>query len=101
MMSPSTIPPVVTAETLCDHIEMLGGEQRTLRGVDNSILLIPPDAVFKLLSTSMRELMRAVRVQKPYLPVDNTFSKMLMEPHRVPTRGTLLRLLREASHQVM
>ena len=101
MMRSSTIPPVVTAETLCDYIEMLDGEQKKFRGVDNSALLIPLDAVFKLLNTSIRELMRAVRVRKPYLPVDKTFSKMLIEPHRVPTRGTLLRLLREAPHQLM
>lgn len=100
-MSSSTIPPVITAETLCDYIEMLDGEQRTFRGVNNSALLIPIEAVLKLLNTSMGELLRAVRVQKPYLPVDKTFSKMLMEPHRVPSRGTLLRLLREAPHQLM
>lgn len=44
-MSSSAIPPVVTAETLCDYIEMLDGEQRTFRGVNNSALLIPIEAV--------------------------------------------------------
>lgn len=91
----------VTVETLCDYIEALDGEQRIFRGVNNSALLIPVEAVLELLNTSLREVVRAARVHKPYLPVDKTLSKMLIEPHRVPARGTLLRLLREVPHQSM
>lgn len=101
MMSSSFIPPNVTVETLCDYIEMLDEKQRVFRGVSNSALLIPVEGVLKLLNTSLRELLRAVRVHKPYLPVDKTFSKLIMEPHRTPSRGTLLRILREAPHQQM
>lgn len=100
-MSSSVISPIVTVETLCDYIEALDGEQRIFRGVNSSALLIPVEAVLKLLNTSLREAARAARVHKPYLPVDKTFSKMLMEPSRVPPRRTLLRLLREVPHQSM
>lgn len=100
MMSPSSVPPIVTVETLCDYIEGLDG-QRTFRGVNNNALLIPFDAVLKLLDTSLLELMRAARVHRPHLPVDKTLSRLLKEPQRVPARGMLSRLLREAPHQLM
>ena len=100
-MSSSDIPSFVTVETLCDYIEALDGDQVIFRGVNNSALLIPVEAVFKLINTSLGEVVRAARVHKPYLPVDKTLSKLLKEPHQTPTRGTLLRLLREAPHRSM
>jgi hypothetical protein len=91
----------VTVETLCDYIKSLDGEQKKYRGVTNSALLIPVEAVFKLLNTSFQEVVRAARIHKPYLPVDKTFLKMMKSPHQVPSRGTLLRLLRDAPHDTI
>jgi hypothetical protein len=91
----------VTVETLCDYIEALDGDQRVFRKVNNNALLVPVEAVFKLLHTSLQEVARAARIHKPYLPVDKTFLKMLKAPHQVPSRGTLLRLLKEAPHQTI
>ncbi len=92
---------LVTVETLCDYVEALNADQRVFRKVNNSALLAPVDAVFKLLHTSLQEVVRAARIHKPYLPVDKTFLKMLKAPHQVPSRGTLLRLFREAPHGAM
>lgn len=91
----------VTVENLCDYIEAMDGEQKACRGVTNNALLIPVEAVFKLLNTSFQEVVRTARTHKPYLPVDKTFLKMVRSPHQVPSRGTLLRLLRDAPHRSM
>jgi hypothetical protein len=91
----------VTVETLCDYVEALDGDQRVFRNVSNNALLIPVESVFKLLHTSLQEVIRAARVHKPYLPVDKTFLKMLKAPNQAPSRGTLLRLLKEAPHRAL
>lgn len=90
----------VSVETLCDYIQALDNEQRSVRGVNSSALLMPIETVMKLLHTSIRDVLTAARQLKPYLPVDKTVAKLLATPAQIPTRGTLLRLLRDAPHQV-
>lgn len=90
-----------TVESLCEYIKALDTQRRSIRGVNNSALLIPVEAVLDLLNTSLREVMRAARIDKPYIPTDKTLLKILKEPHQLPTRGTLLRLLKDVPHQLM
>ncbi|KFE52414.1 hypothetical protein [Pseudomonas syringae] len=94
--------PSITAsvETLCDYILAIDSEQRVVRGVNNSALLMPIEAVMQLLHTSTREIFTAARQLRPFLPVDKTIAKLLATPAQMPTRGTLLRLLRGVPHQV-
>jgi len=89
-----------SVETLCDYILAIDSEQRVIRGVNNSALLMPIEAVMQLLHTSTREIFTAARQLRPFLPVDKTIAKLLAMPAQTPTRGTLLRLLRDVPHQV-
>lgn len=96
MESPSI---TVSVETLCDYIQALDSEQNTVRGVNSNALLMPIETVLNLLHTSFREVLIAARQLKPFLPVDKTVAKLLATSAKIPTRGTLLRLLREVPHQ--
>ena len=96
MESPSI---TVSVETLCDYIQALDSEQNTVRGVNSNALLMPVETVMNLLHTSLREVFITARQFKPFLPVDKTVAKLLATPAKIPTRGTLLRLLKEVPHQ--
>jgi len=90
----------VSVGTLCDYILALDNEHKVARGINSNALLVPIDDVMKLLHTSLREIFTAARQLKPFLPVDKTIAKLLATPAQTPTRGTLLRLLRDVAHQV-
>lgn len=90
-----------SAELLWDYIQTLDSEQKTIREVNNSALLLAVETVLSLLKTSLREILKAARQYKPHLPVDKTIVKLLKAPHQIPTRGTFLRLFREVPHQAL
>lgn len=92
-------PLLVSVETLCDFIQALDGEQRTIRVINSNALLMPVEAVLNLLDTSTREVLSNARQRKPFVPSDKTIAKLISEPHHLPSRGTLLRLFRDAPHQ--
>lgn len=90
-----------SAESLWDYIQALDSDQKIIRAVNNSALLLPIEIVLKLLKTSIREILKAARQWRPYLPVDKTVVKLLKAPTQIPTRGTLLRLLRGAPYEAI
>ncbi|RMR62320.1 hypothetical protein [Pseudomonas cichorii] len=90
-----------SAESLWDYVQALNDEQKIIRSVSNSALLLPVETVLSLLKTSLREILNAARQYKPHLPVDKTVIKLLRAPDRIPTRGTFLRLFRDIPHQVI
>jgi hypothetical protein len=89
-----------SVETLCGYIQALDNEQKCVRGINSNALLMPIETVMTLLHTSLREIFDAARQLKPFLPVDKPIAKLFATPAKIPTRGTLLRLLKELPHQV-
>jgi len=81
-------------EELYKDLLSLDDHGRTIRLVNNSVLLLPAELFWKLLHTSHREIWEGVRARNPSLPVAKTIARILANPLRPLGRSAMIRLIR-------
>lgn len=81
-------------EDLYKDLLSLDDHGRTIRLVNNNVLLLPAESFWKLLHTSHREIWEGVRARNLSLPVAKTMARTLANPLRPLGRSAMIRLIR-------
>lgn len=90
-----------TPEDLYNNLLLLDNDARTIRQVNNSVLLLPVESLWKLLHTSHSEIWESVRARNPSLPVAKTVARTLTSSSRPLGRSATIRLIRALPNGVI